>query len=167
MSFKAPQLLARQAMLAGLTPSIGGAAARGLFCGRAPACASARPERPVAPRNGQRRGSVNVRHPTYKHLEARLRLGAFHARAVGADHRRGTAAAVFGAYLSPLPTRVTIFVAILAAGLPVAVSYGAMGLEFSDRPVGHRRVALLAAAAPLPARRRQRRDRLPTAAPAA
>ena len=38
---------------------------------------------------------------------------------------------MFGAYLSPLPTRVTIFVAILGAGLPVAVSYGAMGLEFS------------------------------------
>ena len=35
VSFKAPQLLARQAMLAGLTPSIGGAAARGLFYGRA------------------------------------------------------------------------------------------------------------------------------------
>src|SRR5215204_4251013 len=35
VSFKAPQLLARQAMLAGLTPSVGGAAARGLFYGRA------------------------------------------------------------------------------------------------------------------------------------
>ena len=103
---------------------------------------------------------MKVRHPTYKHLEGRLRLGAFTLGQWAQITAAGTAAAVFGAYLSPLPTRVTIFVAILGAGLPVAVSYG-------DRPVGHRSVALLAAAAPLPARRRQRRDRLPTAAPAA
>ena len=38
---------------------------------------------------------------------------------------------MFGAYLSPLPTTVTIFVSIIAAGMPVALSYGAMGLEFS------------------------------------
>ena len=31
----------------------------------------------------------------------------------------------------PFPTGVTIFVSIVAAGLPVALSYGAMGLEFS------------------------------------
>jgi hypothetical protein len=35
VAFKAPQLLARQAMLAGLTPSLGGTAARGLVYGRA------------------------------------------------------------------------------------------------------------------------------------
>lgn len=35
VSFKAPQLLARQAMLAGLMPSAGGVAARGMFYGRA------------------------------------------------------------------------------------------------------------------------------------
>lgn len=35
MSFKAPQMLARQAMLAGLMPSPGSAAVRGLFYGRA------------------------------------------------------------------------------------------------------------------------------------
>ena len=110
---------------------------------------------------------MKVRHPTYKHLEGRLRLGAFSLGQWAQITAAGTAAAVFGAYLSPLPTRVTIFVAILGAGLPVAVSYGAMGLEFSVGQLARRRVALLAAAAPLPARRRQRRDRLPTAAPAA
>ena len=36
VSFKAPQLLARQAMLAGLTPSLGGTAARGLWSTGAP-----------------------------------------------------------------------------------------------------------------------------------
>src|SRR5204863_5561129 len=35
VAFKAPQLLARQALLAGLTPSLGGTAARGLVYGRA------------------------------------------------------------------------------------------------------------------------------------
>ena len=74
---------------------------------------------------------MKVRHLTYKHLEGRLRLGAFTLGQWAQITAAGTAAAVFGAYLSPLPTRVTIFVAILAAGLPVAVSYGAMGLEFS------------------------------------
>ena len=68
---------------------------------------------------------MKVRHPTYKHLEGRLRLGAFTLGQWAQITVAGTAAAVFGAYLSPLPTRVTIFVAILGAGLPVAVSYGA------------------------------------------
>jgi hypothetical protein len=35
VAFKAPQLVARQAMLAGLTPSLGNTAARGLVYGRA------------------------------------------------------------------------------------------------------------------------------------
>ncbi len=72
-----------------------------------------------------------MRHPTYKHLEAKLRLGAFSLGQWAQITAAGVAAALFGGYLSPLPTQVTIFVSILAAGLPVAVSYGAMGLEFS------------------------------------
>jgi hypothetical protein len=48
----------------------------------------------------------------------------------------GVAAAVFGGYASPFPTQVTIFVSIVGAGLPVAVSYGAMGLEFSVTQFG-------------------------------
>jgi hypothetical protein len=72
-----------------------------------------------------------MRHPTYKHLEARLRLGAFSLGQWGQITAAGVAAAVFGGYLSPFSTQVTIFVAIVGAGLPVAVCYGAMGLEFS------------------------------------
>ena len=72
-----------------------------------------------------------MRHPTYKHLEARLRIGAFSlgqwAQVTGAC----AAAAVFGGYVSPLPTQATVFVSVVGAGLPVAISYGAMGLEFS------------------------------------
>jgi hypothetical protein len=72
-----------------------------------------------------------VRHPTYKHLEARLRLGAFTVGQWMQITAAGALAAVFGVYLSPFPTTVTIFVAIVGAGLPIAASYGAMGLEFS------------------------------------
>ena len=72
-----------------------------------------------------------MRHPTYKHLEAKLRLGAFSIEQWVQIAVAGIAAALFGGYLSPLPTQVTIFVSIIGAGLPVAVSYGAMGLEFS------------------------------------
>lgn len=43
----------------------------------------------------------------------------------------GLAAIVFGVYLSPLPTAPTIWLSVFVAGLPVAVSYGAMGLDFS------------------------------------
>jgi hypothetical protein len=72
-----------------------------------------------------------VRHPTYKHLEARLRLGAFSLGQWAQIGAAGAAAAVFGVYLSPFPASVTVFVSIVAAGMPVALSYGAMGLEFS------------------------------------
>jgi hypothetical protein len=72
-----------------------------------------------------------TRHPTYKHLEARLRLGAFSLGQWAQITAAGVSAAVFGGYISPLPTQATIFVSIVCAGLPVALSYGAMGLEFS------------------------------------
>jgi hypothetical protein len=72
-----------------------------------------------------------TRHPTYKHLEAKLRLGAFSLAQWAQITAAGVGAAVFGGYLSPLPTQGTIFVSIVGAGLPVALSYGAMGLEFS------------------------------------
>jgi hypothetical protein len=72
-----------------------------------------------------------VRHPTYKHLEAKLRLGSLSLGQWVQITTAGTAAATFGVYVSPLPTTATIFVSIVGAGMPVALSYGAMGLEFS------------------------------------
>jgi hypothetical protein len=72
-----------------------------------------------------------TRHPTYKHLETPLRLGSFSLGQWAQITTAGIAAAAFGGYLSPFPTTVTIFVSIVVAGLPVALSYGAMGLEFS------------------------------------
>jgi len=72
-----------------------------------------------------------MRHPTYKHLEDRLRLGAFSLGQWAQITTAGIAAALFGGYVSPLPAQATIFVSIVGAGVPVAISYGAMGLEFS------------------------------------
>jgi hypothetical protein len=72
-----------------------------------------------------------VRHPTYKHLAARLRLGAFSLGQWAQITVAAAGAAVFGGYLSPFSLQVTIFVSIVGAGLPVALSYGAMGSEFS------------------------------------
>src|SRR4051794_17808054 len=72
-----------------------------------------------------------MRHPTYKHLDAKLRLGAFTLGQWAQITTAAAAAAVFGGYVSPLPTQATIFVSILLAGLPVALSYGSMGREFS------------------------------------
>ncbi len=72
-----------------------------------------------------------MRHPTYKHLEAALRIGPFSLGQWAQITTAAAAAAVFGGYVSPLPTQATIFASVVGAGLPVAISYGAMGLEFS------------------------------------
>lgn len=72
-----------------------------------------------------------MRHPTYKHLEAKLRLGAFSLGQWAQITLAAAAAAIFGGYVSPFPLQVTIFVSIVGAGFPVALSYGAMGIEFS------------------------------------
>ena len=72
-----------------------------------------------------------MRHPTYKHLEANLRLGSLSLGQWVQITGAGAAAAIFGVYVSPLPTSATILVSIVGAGMPVALSYGAMGLEFS------------------------------------
>ena len=72
-----------------------------------------------------------MRHPTYKHLEARLRLGAFTLGQWTQITAAAIAATLFGGYVSPLPAQATIFISIVGAGLPVAITYGAMGLEFS------------------------------------
>jgi hypothetical protein len=72
-----------------------------------------------------------MQNPTYKHLDAKMRLGGLRLSqwlqlvvAVGF-------AALFGVYLSPLPLGPTITLSVFVAGLPVAVSFAAMGLEFS------------------------------------
>jgi hypothetical protein len=72
-----------------------------------------------------------VANVTYKHLEGRTVIGLF-SLAQWAQLLAGvTLGLLFGIYLSPLPPTPTIFISCLLPGLPLAASYGAMGLEFS------------------------------------
>jgi hypothetical protein len=70
-------------------------------------------------------------NPTYKHLEARLRVSGLALSQWAQLAGAALSAIVFGVYLSPLPVVPTIWLSVFVAGLPVAVSYGAMGLDFS------------------------------------
>lgn len=70
-------------------------------------------------------------NPTYKHLESKLRLGLFSLGQWTQVLAALVSAILFGVYVSPLPAAPTIFLSVLVAGLPLALSYGAMGLEFS------------------------------------
>jgi hypothetical protein len=72
-----------------------------------------------------------VANPTYKHLEGKTVVGPF-SLGQWAQLLTGVVLGLaFGVYLSPLPPGPTIFIACLLPGLPLAASYGAMGLEFS------------------------------------
>lgn len=70
-------------------------------------------------------------NPTYKHLEASLRIAGWTvgqwAQVLGAT----VLALLFGVYVSPLPLTLTIFCSIVLAGSPLALSYGAMAQEWS------------------------------------
>lgn len=70
-------------------------------------------------------------NPTYKHLEASLRLGPFSLGQWAQILVAGVLALVFGIYLSPLPVAPTIFGSIVLAGSPLAMSYGVMAHEWS------------------------------------
>jgi hypothetical protein len=70
-------------------------------------------------------------NPTYKHLGAKVRLRGLTLGQWAQLSAASVAAVVFGVYLSPLPIGPTIWVSVFVAGLPVVLSYGAMGLDFS------------------------------------
>ena len=70
-------------------------------------------------------------NPTYKHLEGKTVVGHFSLGQWGQLLAGVVLGLVFGIYLSPLPPTATIFITCLLPGLPLAASYGAMGLEFS------------------------------------
>ena len=166
VAFKAPQLLARQAMLAGLTPVAGQHRRAG---------ARVRPRRDAHRRRGGGAEGVSgrfgsgaagaaagergrgMRHPTYKHLEAQLRLGSFSLGQWAQITAAGRAAAV----VRRVPVAVSDERDDLRvdrrrrhAGRPVLRRDGARVL---GRRVRRRGVAVLARAAALPARRRRAR----------
>lgn len=70
-------------------------------------------------------------NPTYKHLEAKLRMGPFSLGQWAQVFAAVLLALGFGIYLSPLPVTATIFVSIVVAGSPLALTYGAMAQEWS------------------------------------
>ena len=68
---------------------------------------------------------------TYKHLEGKTVVGLFSLGQWAQLLAGVVLGLLFGIYLSPLPPIPTIFLSCLLPGLPLAASYGAMGLEFS------------------------------------
>jgi hypothetical protein len=72
-----------------------------------------------------------VVNPTYKHLEQSLRVGRFSLGQWAQLLAAALAALGFGVYVSPLPPLPTVSVSVMVGGLPLALSYAAMGLEFS------------------------------------
>ena len=72
-----------------------------------------------------------MHNPTYKHLDAKLRLGGLRLAQWLQLALAGGFAVIFGMYLSPLPPGPTIALSVFAGGLPVAASFAAQGLEFS------------------------------------
>ena len=118
VAFKAPQLLARQAMLAGIAPSLGSGLARTIVYGRGAVGAAQRAggERRRRGRQGRfagrasgagrrpgRRGAEPVANVTYKHLEGKTVVGQFSLGQWAQLLAGVLLGLVFGIYLSPLP----------------------------------------------------------------
>jgi hypothetical protein len=72
-----------------------------------------------------------ARNETYKHLEDPLRLSGLTVGQYAAMAGTTLVAIVFGLYISPLPTGVTMGLSLFLAGLPIAVSYAVSGFDVS------------------------------------
>jgi hypothetical protein len=75
--------------------------------------------------------SAAARNETYKHLEDPLRLSGLTIGQYAAMCGTTLVAIVFGLYISPLPTGVTIGLSLFLAGLPISVSYAVSGFDVS------------------------------------
>jgi hypothetical protein len=72
-----------------------------------------------------------ARNETYKHLEDPLRLSGLTIGQYAAMCGTTLVAIVFGLYISPLPTGVTMGLSLFLAGLPISVSYAVSGFDVS------------------------------------
>ena len=72
-----------------------------------------------------------ARNETYKHLEDPLRLSGLTVGQYAMLAGTTLVAIVFGLYISPLPTGVTMAVSLFLAGLPIAISYAVSGFDVS------------------------------------
>jgi hypothetical protein len=72
-----------------------------------------------------------ARNETYKHLEDPLRLSGLTIGQYATLAGTTLVAIVFGLYISPLPTGVTMALSLFLAGLPVSISYAVSGFDVS------------------------------------
>ena len=72
-----------------------------------------------------------ARNETYKHLEDPMRLSGLTLGQYAAVTATTLVAIVFGLYISPLPTGVTLALSLFVAGLPISVSYAVAGFDVS------------------------------------
>jgi hypothetical protein len=80
--------------------------------------------------NGEESAAA-ARNETYKHLEDPLRLSGLTIGQYAGLCGSVLVAIVFGLYLSPLPTGVTIGLSLFLAGLPIALSYAVSGFDIA------------------------------------
>jgi hypothetical protein len=72
-----------------------------------------------------------ARNETYKHLEDPLRLSGLTIGQYATLAGTTLVAIVFGLYISPLPTGVTMALSLFVAGLPISISYAVSGFDVS------------------------------------
>jgi hypothetical protein len=70
-------------------------------------------------------------NPTYKNLETKMRISGLTLGQWVQLVVCGFAALLFALYLSPFRVGPTLAVSVLLGGLPIAVSYGLSGADFS------------------------------------
>lgn len=74
---------------------------------------------------------MSTRHETYKHLEARIKIGSFTVGQFIIASMGLLLAAVFGFYVSPLPGKWTFGISLFLGLLPAAIARGTSGAEGS------------------------------------
>jgi hypothetical protein len=77
------------------------------------------------------RGVGVPRNETYKHLEDPMRLSGLTLGQWGGLAASAMVAIVFGLYVSPLPSGITLTLSLFVAGLPLALPYAVSGFDMA------------------------------------
>ena len=77
------------------------------------------------------RGVGVPRNETYKHLEDPIRLSGLTLGQWGGLAASALVAIVFGLYVSPLPSGITLTLSLFVAGLPLALPYAVSGFDMA------------------------------------
>jgi hypothetical protein len=81
--------------------------------------------------DGGERGLGAPRNETYKHLEDPMRLSGLTLGQWGGLAASALVAIVFGLYVSPLPSGITITLSLFVAGLPLVLPYAVSGFDMA------------------------------------